>query len=408
LDPVIRAIIDIGILVTLAKILAGLMARLGMPEVLGELFAGIVLGPFALGSLQIGGEPLVALNEHVLAFAEIGAILILFVAGLEVGFAQFRTLGRQSFVVGAFGVIVPFLLGLYIILLVPLPPTDLPGALIVAAALTATSIAITMRTLEELGALDSLEGRLMINAAVIDDVLGLIVLSIVISIITTGVAPSPAEATWVLLRTLGLWLVLLLSVVYIGSRLVTFSRKSAARGTVEIAATALCFGSAALSAAIGLHPIVGAFSAGMAIAESKVLAQVREYIGKVNLVFSPIFFAVIGARLNVWALTPMAFYGMLLILAIAITSKVVGCGIPAALVTRSSRIGVRVGVGMISRGEVGLIVGGIGLAAGAINQDVYAQIVAMAVITTIVTPMLLRHFLGRRAINDKVANTATE
>ena len=408
MDPVIRAIVDIGILVTLAKILAGLMARLGMPEVLGELFAGIVLGPFALGSLQIGGEPLVALNEHVLAFAEIGAILILFVAGLEVGFAQFRTLGRQSFVVGAFGVIVPFLLGLYIVLLVPLPPTDLPGALIVAAALTATSIAITMRTLEELGALDSLEGRLMINAAVIDDVLGLIVLSIVISIITTGVAPSPAEATWVLLRTLGLWLVLLLSVVYIGSRLVTFSKKSAARGTVEIAATALCFGSAALSAAIGLHPIVGAFSAGMAIAESKVLAQVREYIGKVNLIFSPIFFAVIGARLNVWALTPMAFYGMLLILAIAITSKVVGCGIPAALVTRSSRIGVRVGVGMISRGEVGLIVGGIGLAAGAINQDVYAQIVAMAVITTIVTPMLLRHFLGRRAINDKVANTATE
>ena len=408
MDPVIRAIVDIGILVTLAKILAGLMARLGMPEVLGELFAGIVLGPFALGSLQIGGEPLVALNEHVLAFAEIGAILILFVAGLEVGFAQFRTLGRQSFVVGAFGVIVPFLLGLYIVLLVPLPPTDLPGALIVAAALTATSIAITMRTLEELGALDSLEGRLMINAAVIDDVLGLIVLSIVISIITTGVAPSPAEATWVLLRTLGLWLVLLLSVVYIGSRLVTFSKKSAARGTVEIAATALCFGSAALSAAIGLHPIVGAFSAGMAIAESKVLAQVREYIGKVNLIFSPIFFAVIGARLNVWALTPMAFYGMLLILAIAITSKVVGCGIPAALVTRSSRIGVIVGVGMISRGEVGLIVGGIGLAAGAINQDVYAQIVAMAVITTIVTPMLLRHFLGRRAINDKVANTATE
>lgn len=408
MDPVIRAIVDIGILVTLAKILAGLMARLGMPEVLGELFAGIVLGPFALGSLQIGGEPLVALNEHVLAFAEIGAILILFVAGLEVGFAQFRTLGRQSFVVGAFGVVVPFLLGLYIVLLVPLPPTDLPGALIVAAALTATSIAITMRTLEELGALDSLEGRLMINAAVIDDVLGLIVLSIVISIITTGVAPSPAEATWVLLRTLGLWLVLLLSVVYIGSRLVTFSKKSAARGTVEIAATALCFGSAALSAAIGLHPIVGAFSAGMAIAESKVLAQVREYIGKVNLIFSPIFFAVIGARLNVWALTPMAFYGMLLILAIAITSKVVGCGIPAALVTRSSRIGVRVGVGMISRGEVGLIVGGIGLAAGAINQDVYAQIVAMAVITTIVTPMLLRHFLGRRAINDKVANTATE
>ena len=407
-DPILRAIVDISILVAFAKILAGLMARLDMPEVLGELFAGIVLGPFALGSLQIWGEPLVAFNDHVLAFAEIGAILILFVAGLEVGFAQFRALGSKSLVIGACGVLVPFLLGVCVILLIPLPPTDLPAALIVGAALTATSIAITMRTLEELGALDSIEGRLMINAAVIDDVLGLIVLSIVISIITTGVTPSPAEITWVLLRTLGLWLGLLLSVVYVGSRLLTFSRKWVAGGTIEMAATALCFGSAALSAAIGLHPIVGAFSAGMAIAESKVLAQVREYIGKVSLVFSPIFFGVIGARLNLWALTPMSIYGMLLILAIAIISKVAGCGIPAAVATRSSRVGARVGVGMISRGEVGLIVGGIGLAAGAINQDVYAQIVAMAVITTIVTPILLRRSFGRRATSDKFADMTAE
>ena len=407
-DPILRAIVDISILVAFAKILAGLMARLNMPEVLGELFAGIVLGPFALGSLQIWGEPLVAFNEHVLAFAEIGAILILFVAGLEVGFAQFRALGSKSLVIGVCGVLVPFLLGVYVVLVVPLPPTDLPAALIVGAALTATSIAITMRTLEELGVLDSIEGRLMINAAVIDDVLGLIVLSIVISIITTGVTPSPAEITWVLLRTLGLWLGLLLSVVYVGSRLLTLSKKWVARGTIEMAATALCFGSAALSAAIGLHPIVGAFSAGMAIAESKVLAQVKEYIGKVSLVFSPIFFGVIGARLNLWALTPMSIYGMLLILAIAIIGKVVGCGIPAALATRSSRIGARVGVGMISRGEVGLIVGGIGLAAGAINQDVYAQIVAMAVITTIVTPILLRRSFGRRATSDKFADMTAE
>ena len=390
-DPVLRAIVDISILVAFAKILAGVMKRLDMPEVLGELFAGMLLGPFALGSMQFGGEPLVAFNEHVLAFAEIGAILILFVAGLEVGFAQFRAVGGQSFLIGASGVLVPFFLGLYVTLFVPLPPTDLPGALIVASALTATSIAITMRSLEDLGALNSTEGRLMVNAAVIDDVLGLIVLSIVVSIVTTGVTPSPMEAVWVLVRTLGLWLALLLSVVYVGSRLVTYMRRWNTEGTIEIAATALCFGSAALSAAIGLHPIVGAFSAGMAVAESKVLAQVREYISKVTLIFSPIFFAVIGARLNLWILGPTSFYGVLLMLAIAIISKLVGCGIPAALATQSRRIGVRVGVGMISRGEVGLIVAGIGLAAGAISQDVYAQIVAMAIITTIVTPILLKY-----------------
>jgi len=178
----------------------------------------------------------------------------------------------------------------------------------------------------------------MINAAVIDDVLGLIVLSIVSSIIITGTTPSLRETLWVLVRTLGLWIVLLVCVVSIGSRAVSYTRRWYGRGTIEIAATALCFGSAALAAVIGLHPIVGAFSAGMAIAESKVLSRVRDYIGKVSLIFSPIFFAVIGARLNIWALSPMSFYGMLLILAIAIVSKLIGCGIPAAMMTRSRKI----------------------------------------------------------------------
>jgi Kef-type K+ transport system membrane component KefB len=404
-DPIIRAIVDIGILIAFAKILGGVMQRLDMPEVLGELFAGMILGPYALGSVEIHGEPLVAFNEHVLAFGEIGAILILFIAGLEVGFAQFRAVGAKSFVIGASGVVVPFLLGLYLTLAIPLPPTDFAGALIVAAALTATSIAITMRTLEELGTLNLTEGRLMINAAVIDDVLGLIVLSIVISIITEGVVPSITETVWVLARTLGLWLTLLLSVVYVGSRVATYSRRWNVRGTIEIAATGLCFGSAALSAVIGLHPIVGAFSAGMAIAESKVLARVREYIDKIGLIFSPIFFAVIGARLNIWALSPASLYGMLLMVVIAIVSKLVGCGIPAAITTRNLRIGARVGIGMISRGEVGLIVAGIGLTAGAIGQDVYAQIVAMAIITTIITPILLRRSFEKRQGMRESANS---
>lgn len=390
MDPILRAIIDISILIAFAKILSGIMVRFDLPEVLGELFAGVILGPFAFGSLQIGGESLVAFNEPVLVFGEIGAILMLFVAGLEVGFAQFRALGTQSFTIGASGVLVTFFLALYVTLVVPLPPTDLPGALIVASALTATSIPISMRTLENLGALNSTEGRLMINAAAFDDVLGLIIMSIVVSVITTGATPSPVDTILVVVRTLGLWLALLLSVVYVGSRLVTSSRRWNARGTIEIAATAICFGSAALSAALGLNPIVGAFSAGMAIAESKVLPEVKEYVGKISLIFSPIFFALIGARLNLWILSPISLLGVLLILAIAVVSKLVGCGVPAMLVTRSKRVGLRVGIGMISRAEVGLIIAGVGLMAGALDQDVYAQIVVMAIITTIVTPILLK------------------
>ena len=391
-DPVLRAIIDISILITFAKIFSIVAAHFRMPEVLGELFAGIVFGPFALGSLMIGGEVLVAFNDHVLAFAEIGAILILFVAGLQIGFHEFRALGRQSLIIGASGVIVPFLLGLLVTLAVPLDPTDLSGALIVACALTATSIAITMRTLDELGKLHTEEGHLMINAAAIDDVLGLIVLSVVISIITTGVTPSPVAVVWVIIRTLGLWIALLLGTVYFGSKIVGYSKRWHTKGIIEIEATAICFGSAVLSVMVGLHPIVGAFSAGMALAEAKVLEQVNEYISKISLIFSPIFFAVIGARLNIWSLSLTSIYGILLLVALAVFSKFVGCGIPAFLTTKNSKIGARVGIGMISRGEVGLIIAGIGLGTGAISQDVYAQLVAMAIITTIIAAILVRRF----------------
>lgn len=394
-DPILRAIVDISLLITFAKILAGLMKYVHMPEVLGELFAGMVLGPYALGSLHIFGEPLVSFNAYVLAFGEIGAILMLFVAGLHVGFRQFRELGTRSFIIGTTGVIVPFFLGFYITLAIPIPPTDVAGALIVASALTATSIAITMRTLEEVNQLNSLEGRLMINAAVIDDVLGLIVVSIVSSIIATGSTPTLVFTIGIIIRATLLWIVLLLSTIYIGSRFVSYSAKWNVKGTIETVSTALCFGSAVISAAIGLHPIVGAFAAGLAIAESKVLDRVDEYIRSVSLIFSPIFFAVIGAQFNIWSLSLMSILGMLSMIIIAIVSKLIGCGIPAFLITRNSKIGKRVGVGMISRGEVGLIVAGLGLTTGAISQDVYTQIVSMAIVTTIITPILIRSFYKR-------------
>ncbi len=399
-DPILRAIIDISLLITFAKIFAGIMNYVHMPEVLGELIAGMVLGPYALGALSIGGEPLVSFNDYVLAFGEIGAILMLFVAGLHVGFRQFRELGTKSFIIGTTGVIVPFFLGFYVTLAIPLPPTDVAGALIVASALTATSIAITMRTLEEVGKLNSLEGRLMINAAVIDDVLGLIVLSIVSSIIDTGSTPTLLSVVEVIVRAVVLWVALLLSVVFVGSRICSYSEKWIVQGTTETAATALCFGSAVISAAIGLHPIVGAFAAGLAIAESKVLARVNDYIRSISRIFSPIFFAVIGARFNVWSLSPMSILSMLILVTIAITSKLIGCGASTLLLTKDSRVAKKVGVGMISRGEVGLIVAGLGFTTGAINQDVYAQIVAMAIITTIITPILIKYLYNRERTNS--------
>lgn len=387
LDPIYKAIINISLLIFAATILSGLFAKINLPEVLGELSAGMILGPYALGGMTVLGEPLMELNEYLLVFAEVGAILLLFIAGLEVSFGKFRAVGAKSSVVGIFGVVVPFFLGLYVL--------DLSGYpwnvnLLVAATLTATSIAITLRTLESIGKLNSIEGSIMINAAVIDDVLGLVVLAVVMSVVTSGVAPQFFDVTWILFRTVAFWLILLAITLTVAPRVMRAAEWWRARGTVEVVATATCFGSAVAAAAIGLSPIVGAFAAGMAIAGSKVIARIRDYIDRLSMLFSPIFFAVIGAQFNINALSWHGAWIIMVLVVVAVTSKLVGCGLPAALTLRNSKSGLRVGVGMISRGEVGLIIAGIGITSGIMDQTLYGAVVTMVIFTTLITPIALR------------------
>ncbi|WP_455369513.1 cation:proton antiporter domain-containing protein [[Eubacterium] cellulosolvens] len=387
LDPIYKAIINISLLVFAAKIFSGLFARVKLPEVLGELAAGMILGPYALGGIIILGEPLMELNEYVQVFAEVGAILLLFIAGLEVSFGQFRAVGAKSSVVGVFGVIVPFLLGIYLLQFLGF---DWNVNLLIAATLTATSIAITVRTLEDIGKLNSEEGSIMINSAVIDDVLSLVVLAVILSIVTSGVVPLPSEIAWILFRTLAFWLLLMAIVLTIAPRLITRAERWKARGTVEVVATATCFGSAVAATTIGLSPIVGAFAAGMAIASSRMLARVRDYIEKLSILFSPIFFAYIGAQFNINALSFESLLLIITLVTIAVISKLLGCGLPAMIALRNLKSGFRVGIGMISRGEVGLIIAGIGVTSGILTQNIYGAVVAMVIFTTIVTPIALR------------------
>jgi Kef-type K+ transport system membrane component KefB len=387
LDPIYKAIINISLLIFAAKIFSGLFARVRLPEVLGELAAGMILGPYALGGIIILGDPLMDLNEYVQVFAEVGAILLLFIAGLEVSFGQFKAVGAKSSVVGVFGVIVPFLLGIYLLQFLGF---DWNVNLLIAATLTATSIAITVRTLEDIGKLNSEEGSIMINSAVIDDVLSLVVLAVILSIVTSGVVPLPSEIVWILFRTLAFWLLLMAIVLTIAPRLITRAERWKARGTVEVVATATCFGSAVAATAIGLSPIVGAFAAGMAIASSRMLARVRDYIEKLSILFSPIFFAYIGAQFNIKALSFESLLLIVTLVVIAVISKLIGCGLPAMIALRNMKGGVRVGIGMISRGEVGLIIAGIGVTSGILTQNIYGAVVAMVIFTTIVTPIALR------------------
>jgi Kef-type K+ transport system membrane component KefB len=391
LNAALTAIVTICILVFSAKLLGEIFSWRKIPSVLGELTAGILLGPYALGSLiAINGTPVIVINEIVKAFAEIGGILILFVAGLEMTFRDFRKVGAAGFIIGTIGVVVPFTMGYGLSLVLGL---DIITSMVVGSALVATSISITAIVLQELNQSRSIEARMMISAAVVDDVLGLAILGVIVSFISTSTPITALNVVVVVSTSLALWLTMTVFASFILPKVINFTSKAKYEGTVEAAATASCFGASALAAALGLSPIVGAFAAGMAVASSNTIEKIRDYTKKISIVFSPVFFALAGAEFNFrsFITTDWFFYIFFASLVIvAVLSKMIGCGIPASFFLKNRLKGNRVGMGMMSRGEVGLIVAGVAISAGAISQSVYAAILGMIMITTIIAPILLR------------------
>ena len=386
----IQTIIGVGILLFAAKLMAELFLRLKLPIVLGELLAGMIVGPFALGSLfLLDGQPLIRIDSELRILGEIGAIVILFIAGLEVTPKEFLRGGKASFVVATFGVIVPFFVGFFVFELFGFGAYQ---SMLIATALTATSIAVSVQVLREFGKLHTPEARLIIGAAIIDDILAIAVLSVVSSLGTaTGdiAQIDPVHIVIVIVQVLGFFAVLLIGSLIIIPRIV--ARKMwKAEGSVEAIATALFFGAAALAGIIGLSPIVGAFAVGMALSSSKVFEKVEHYVSKLGLIFAPLFFAFIGAQVDFRGVNAEVLMLSGIIIAIAVATKFFGCGLPAMLFLKDRRKSMQVGIGMISRGEVGLIVAGIGVASGVLTSNVYSTIVIMVAVTTIITPLWLK------------------
>ena len=383
----IQTIIGIGILLVAAKLLAELFLRIRLPIVLGELLAGMVIGPFALGQFIVfNGEPLLKLGTEIRVLGEIGAIVILFMAGLEMTPREFLKGGKASFTVGTAGVIVPFFAGLAVFQLFGF---DAFQSMLIATALTATSIAISVQVLSEFGKLKSPEARLIIGAAVVDDILAIAVLSVVTSF-TGGVDQiDVVDVTITILQVLGFFAVMLIVAVLIIPKVVT-PKIWKASGSVEGIATAAFFGAAALAGSIGLSPIVGAFAVGMALSTTKVFEKVEVFTKKIGLIFAPLFFAIIGAQVDFRGIDLEILMLSGIIIGIAIVTKLAGCGLPAWMFLKSRAQGMKVGIGMISRGEVGLIVAGVGLSSGILTSDVYSTIVLMVAATTIITPIWLK------------------
>jgi len=400
----IQTIIGVGILLVAAKLLAELFLRLKLPIVLGELLAGMIVGPFALGHLIVfNGEPLLKLNDEIKVLGEIGAIVILFMAGLEMTPKEFLKGGKASFTVGTMGVIVPFFAGLIVFQFFGF---DAFQSMLIATALTATSIAISVQVLSEFGKLKSPEARLIIGAAIVDDILAIAVLSVVTSFAGSVDQIDVVDITITILQVLGFFAVMLIVSVLVIPKVVTPNLWKA-KGSVEGIATAAFFGAAALAGSIGLSPIVGAFAVGMALSTTKVFEKVEVFTHKIGLIFAPLFFAIIGAHVDFTGIDLEILMLSGIIIGIAIVTKLAGCGLPAWMFLKSRSQGMKVGIGMISRGEVGLIIAGVGLSSGVLASNVYSTIVLMVAATTIITPIWLK-MEYRKEINREGSQPKSE
>jgi len=393
----IHVIISLALLLFTAKIFAEIFHRVKLPIVLGELLAGIVIGPYALGGLPLfNGEPLVILDETIKNIGELAAIVILFVAGLEITPREFLRGGASSFTIGALGVIVPFFVGYFVFSLYGLEALEI---LLIATALTATSIAISIQVLSSLGKMQTKEARLILGAAIVDDILAIAVLSVVLTMVQTGnTTPDIMEITFLILKILGLFVALLVGSILIVPRILHREKLWKSQGSIEGITTAIFFGGAGIAALIGLSPIVGAFAIGMAVASTRLIKQVEEYVHKLQIIFAPLFFAIIGAQVDLRGINLDVLLIAGILVFIAIVTKLLGCGLPSIIFLKDKSKAMKVGIGMISRGEVGLIVAGIGATSGVLSGDIYTAIIVMVAVTTIITPIWLKKAYSKELV----------
>lgn len=391
---VIPTMIGILFLVIPATLFGKICKHFKISEIVGFVLAGVLLGPFALGGIiPFFDKPIVELNEVMLSLWQISGIIILFSAGLHFTFHDLIKAGYRSVVVGVMGVVVPLVFGYYASIMFGF---DWPVAVIIGATLSATSIVVAVTILAELKKEKSEEGNILVNAAVLDDVIGLAILSAIISLVALHTMPSMESIAFTIAKDVGLWFLILMGAVFILPKIVhgiSLTKPSSleAKGSKEAASLGSAFGFAAIASIAGLNPIVGAFAAGMGLAGSKLAGQVREFVGRLKVIVEPLFFAIIGAHVNLAQINEMNFVFFAVILAVAIFSKIIGCGIPSIVMLKNRTKGLRVGYGMIGRGEVAFITIGIGLSAGILDDVLYSTIVLVVLITIFISPILLRN-----------------
>lgn len=381
--------VQLFILVLLARVAAFLCEAIKLPTLIGEILVGMVIGNTILFDLLYLGTDI----EVFSIFAELGVIFLLFAIGLETPFTELKKVGGTAAMVAILGVVFPFAFGYLLIVSFGHPEVE---ALFIGAAMVATSVGITARVIKDLGKTHTIESRVIIGAAVIDDILGMVVLAVV-----SGVASGGALDLVDIVIVAALAVLFVVAVVFVGTGLLPRARDKArgtktgmriARlhsGTSSLAlALIVCFGLSALASYVGLAAIIGAFLAGMVFAEFRDIMPVAERFEPINEFLVPFFFLFIGISVDLGSLLDVAVLA-LVVTGLAIATKFVGCGLGAyRLGAKSAAV---IGVGMSPRGEVGLIVASVGLSIGSISAGMFSVVVAMSLLTTLIAPPLLTY-----------------
>ncbi|MBE0415486.1 MAG: cation:proton antiporter [Dehalococcoidia bacterium] len=397
-------------LILIAARLGGEVAEryLKQPPVLGELVAGIIISPFALGGLI--GDPII-LNFATIQnpfglqgefnimeiISQIAVVALLFVAGVETDVRAFLRYGLTGSTVALGGVILPFVFG-YLITWGLYPAIGMAGFLIMGATLTATSIGLTVRILMDMRRLQTREGTTILVGAVIDDIIGIVILSVVVMMAKPGGELDIGQALQIGVIGFAVWAALLIIGVrfhkYISKIFLNPFKRS---GTMPIFALLIGFIIAYLVTLVELHPVVGAYVAGLMFAATEEKEKILDGVRPIMLFLAPFFFCYLGMQVDLH-LSSIAWIIAVILIVLATIGKIIGCYIPAKLVGRlSHNSSMIVGVGMVPRGEVGLIIASAGLLAiGEPFRELFAAAVLVSIVTTLITPAMLKPLFKRQ------------
>ncbi|KKK37515.1 sodium:proton antiporter [Mesobacillus campisalis] len=383
-------ILQIVLILLATKIAGQLSIKLGQPSVLGKIIVGIILGPALLGWVHD--------SEIITVFSQIGVLLLMFLAGLETDLNDLNENKKAAVLVAVGGVIAPILLSYFAAQIFGFNTAE---SIFVGLLLSATSVSISVQTLRELGWLNSKEGSALLGAAVLDDIIVVILLAIAISFF----ANSDTNLALLIGKKILFFVVIILAAKWVVPRFIQVFSKFKVTETVLSAGLIICFSFAYFAEYLGVAGIIGTFFAGIAISQTKYKEEIEHKVEPIaNGLFVPFFFVSIGLAVSFNGIgSQLGFLTVFSI--IAVLSKFIGSGIGARVSGFNNRSSMGIGAGMISRGEVALIIAAMGLDSGLLPIEYYTSMIIVVILTTLVTPPLLKVFFGTRTLQVKINKT---